>query len=50
MFGGLFIGFVQSFSQYYFITWFQLISLSLLVGVMLVRPSGLFGKATLQKV
>jgi branched-chain amino acid transport system permease protein len=50
MFGGLLIGFVQSFSQYYFTTWFQLVSLSLLVGVMLVRPSGLFGKATLQKV
>jgi branched-chain amino acid transport system permease protein len=50
MFGGLLIGFVQSFSQYYFTTWFQLVSLSLLVAVMLVRPSGLFGKATLQKV
>jgi branched-chain amino acid transport system permease protein len=50
MFGGLLIGFVQSFSQYYFTTWFQLVSLLLLVGVMLVRPSGLFGKATLQKV
>jgi branched-chain amino acid transport system permease protein len=50
MFGGLLIGFVQSFSQYYFTTWFQLVSLSLLVGVMLVRPSGLFGKATLEKV
>jgi branched-chain amino acid transport system permease protein len=50
MFGGLLIGFVQSFSQYYFTTWFQLVSLSLLVGVMLIRPSGLFGKATLQKV
>jgi branched-chain amino acid transport system permease protein len=50
MFGGLLIGFVQSFSQYYFTTWFQLVSLSLLVAVMLIRPSGLFGKATLQKV
>jgi branched-chain amino acid transport system permease protein len=50
MFGGLLIGFVQSFSQYYFTTWFQLVSLLLLVAVMLVRPSGLFGKATLQKV
>jgi branched-chain amino acid transport system permease protein len=50
MFGGLLIGFVQSFSQYYFTTWFQLVSLSLLVGVMLIRPSGLFGKATLEKV
>jgi branched-chain amino acid transport system permease protein len=50
MFGGLLIGFVQSFSQYYFTTWFQLVSLSLLVAVMLIRPSGLFGKATLEKV
>jgi branched-chain amino acid transport system permease protein len=50
MFGGLLIGFVQSFSQYYFTTWFQLVSLLLLVGVMLIRPSGLFGKATLEKV
>jgi branched-chain amino acid transport system permease protein len=50
MFGGILIGFVQSFSQYYFTTWFQLVSLSLLVGVMLIRPSGLFGKATLEKV
>jgi branched-chain amino acid transport system permease protein len=50
MFGGLFIGFVASFSQYYFTTWFQLVTLSLLVLVMLVRPSGLFGKATLEKV
>jgi branched-chain amino acid transport system permease protein len=50
MVGGLLIGFVQSFSQYYFTTWFQLVSLSLLVAVMLIRPSGLFGKATLEKV
>jgi branched-chain amino acid transport system permease protein len=50
MFGGLLIGFVQSFSQYYFTTWFQLVSLLLLVAVMLIRPSGLFGKATLEKV
>jgi branched-chain amino acid transport system permease protein len=50
MFGGLLIGFVSSFSQYYFTTWFQLVSLSLLVAVMLIRPSGLFGKATLEKV
>ena len=50
MVGGLLVGFVQSFSQYYFTTWFQLVSLSLLVAVMLIRPSGLFGKATLEKV
>jgi branched-chain amino acid transport system permease protein len=50
MVGGILIGFVQSFSQYYFTTWFQLVSLSLLVAVMLIRPSGLFGKATLEKV
>jgi branched-chain amino acid transport system permease protein len=50
MAGGLLLGFVQSFAQYYFTTWFQLVSLLLLVGVMLLRPSGLFGKATLQKV
>ena len=50
MFGGLFIGFVQSFAQFEYATWFQLVSLSLLVLVMLLRPSGLFGKATVQKV
>jgi branched-chain amino acid transport system permease protein len=50
MFGGLLIGFVQAFSQYFFSTWFNLVSLALLVAVMLLRPSGVFGKATLQKV
>jgi branched-chain amino acid transport system permease protein len=50
MFGGLLIGFVQAFSQYFFSTWFNLVSLGVLVAVMLLRPSGLFGKATLQKV
>jgi branched-chain amino acid transport system permease protein len=50
MFGGLLIGFVQAFSQYFFSTWFNLVSLAILVLVMLLRPSGLFGKATLQKV
>jgi branched-chain amino acid transport system permease protein len=50
MFGGLLIGFVQAFSQFFFSTWFNLVSLAILVLVMLLRPSGLFGKATLQKV
>ena len=50
MFGGLLIGFVQAFSQYFFSTWFNLVSLGVLVAVMLLRPAGLFGKATLQKV
>jgi branched-chain amino acid transport system permease protein len=50
MFGGLLIGQVQAFSQFEWSTWFNLVSLSILVGVMLLRPSGVFGKATLQKV
>jgi branched-chain amino acid transport system permease protein len=50
MFGGLLIGQVQAFSQFEWSTWFNLVSLSILVAVMLLRPSGVFGKATLQKV
>jgi branched-chain amino acid transport system permease protein len=50
MFGGLLIGQVQAFAQYQWATWFNLVSLSILIAVMLLRPEGVFGKATLQKV
>ena len=50
MFGGLLIGQVQAFAQYQWSTWFNLVSLSILIAVMLLRPEGVFGKATLQKV
>src|SRR5688572_1596214 len=51
MFGGLFIGLVEAFAAGYISNTFKdLILFSILIAVMLVRPSGLFGKATVQKV
>jgi len=51
MFGGLFIGLAEAYSAGYISSVFQdLIVFSLLVVVLLVRPSGLFGRATIQKV
>jgi branched-chain amino acid transport system permease protein len=51
MFGGLFIGLAEAFTAGYISNTFKdLIVFSILVVVMLVRPSGLFGKATIQKV
>jgi branched-chain amino acid transport system permease protein len=51
MFGGLFIGLVEAFAAGYISNTFKdLILFSILIVVMLVRPSGLFGKATIQKV
>jgi branched-chain amino acid transport system permease protein len=51
MFGGLFIGLVEAFAAGYISNTFKdLILFSILIAVMLVRPSGLFGKATIQKV
>ena len=51
MFGGLFIGLVEAFAAGYISNTFKdLILFSILIAVMLVRPSGLFGRATIQKV
>jgi branched-chain amino acid transport system permease protein len=51
MFGGLFIGLAEAFTAGYISNTFKdLIVFSILIVVMLVRPSGLFGKATIQKV
>ncbi|MGH3104015.1 MAG: branched-chain amino acid ABC transporter permease [Gaiellaceae bacterium] len=51
MFGGLFIGLAEAYSAGYISTVFQdLIVFSILVVVMLLRPSGLFGRAAIQKV
>ena len=51
MLGGLLIGLAESFATGYISsTYTNLIVFSLLIVVMLVRPSGLFGQAQLQKV
>ncbi len=51
MLGGLVIGLAESFSTGYISSTFQdLIVFSILIVVMLIRPSGLLGKAALQKV
>ena len=51
MFGGLFIGLAEAFTAGYISNTFKdLIVFSILVVVMIVRPSGLFGKATIHKV
>lgn len=51
MFGGLFIGLAEALTAGYVSNTFKdLIVFSVLVVVMLVRPSGLFGRAALQKV
>jgi branched-chain amino acid transport system permease protein len=51
MFGGLFIGLAEAFTAGYISNTFKdVIVFSILIVVMLVRPSGLFGKATIQKV
>ena len=51
MFGGLFIGLAEAFTAGYISNTFKdLIVFSILIVVMLVRPTGLFGKATITKV
>ena len=51
MFGGLFIGLAEAFAAGYVSNTFKdLIVFSILIVVMIVRPSGLFGKATVNKV
>jgi branched-chain amino acid transport system permease protein len=51
MVGGIMIGLAQAFSTGYLSSTFQdLIVFSILIVFMLVRPSGLFGTAALQKV
>jgi branched-chain amino acid transport system permease protein len=51
MFGGLFIGVAEALTAGYVSNTFKdLIVFSILVVVMLVRPSGLFGRAAIQKV
>jgi branched-chain amino acid transport system permease protein len=51
MFGGLFIGLAEAYTAGYISSTFQdLIVFCLLVLVMLLRPSGLFGRAAIQKV
>jgi branched-chain amino acid transport system permease protein len=51
MFGGLFIGLAEAYTAGYISTTFQdLLVFILLVLVMLLRPSGLFGRAAIQKV
>jgi len=47
--GGLMVGLVETFASYYFGTvWQDVICLSIIVVILVVKPSGLFGKA--QKV
>ncbi|MCW2954120.1 MAG: branched-chain amino acid transporter permease [Conexibacter sp.] len=51
MLGGLLIGLAESFATGYISSTFQnLIVFGILIGVMLLRPNGLLGRATLQKV
>jgi branched-chain amino acid transport system permease protein len=51
MFGGLFIGLAEAFAAGYISNTFKdLIVFSILIVVMIVRPSGLFGRATVNKV
>ena len=51
MIGGMFIGLCESFSLSYVSTRYaDLIVFGILITVMLVRPTGLFGQAPLQKV
>ena len=51
MFGGLLLGFLESFTQGYISTrWSDLIVFSVLILFMLFRPQGLFGRADIKKV
>ena len=51
MAGGLILGFAESFTQGYVSTrWSDLAVFSLLIGFMLFRPQGLFGKPDIKKV
>jgi len=51
MAGGLLIGLAESFTAGYMNgTWKDAVTFSILVLVMLVRPTGLFGKPEIQKV
>lgn len=51
MFGGLLIGLAEAFAAGYISNTFKdLIVFSILIAVMILRPSGLFGKATVSKV
>jgi branched-chain amino acid transport system permease protein len=51
MAGGLILGFAESYTQGYITTrWSDLLVFGLLIGFMLFRPTGLFGKADLKKV
>jgi branched-chain amino acid transport system permease protein len=51
MIGGMFIGLCESFSLSYVSTQYSdLIVFGILIATMLIRPTGLFGRAALQKV
>jgi branched-chain amino acid transport system permease protein len=51
MIGGIFIGLAEAFSLTYISTRYgDLIVFAILIAVMLVRPTGIFGQAPLQKV
>jgi branched-chain amino acid transport system permease protein len=51
MLGGIFIGMCESFSSSYISTQYtDLIVFGILIMVMLIRPTGIFGQAPLQKV
>ena len=51
MAGGLILGFAEAYTQGYISTkWSDLLVFVLLIGFMLFRPQGLFGKADIRKV
>lgn len=51
MAGGLILGFAEAYTQGYITTrWSDLVVFAILIGFMLFRPQGLFGKPDIQKV
>jgi branched-chain amino acid transport system permease protein len=51
MAGGLLLGFAEAYTQGYITTrWSDLVVFAILIGFMLFRPQGLFGKPDIQKV
>jgi branched-chain amino acid transport system permease protein len=51
MAGGLILGFAESYTQGYVSTkWSDLVVFSILIGFMIFRPQGLFGRADIRKV
>jgi branched-chain amino acid transport system permease protein len=52
MFGGMLLGLIEAYVAGSFIgsTFVNFVTLSILIVVMIIRPTGIFGKATIEKV